>query len=92
MGKYTFGWNPKKRLQNLRKHNLDFEDVELLFDGNLMVIEDDRNDYGEIRYVGFGELEDIVVVVVFTMREPNTIWIISFRTAEPDEKGYYYGK
>ncbi|MBI4804806.1 MAG: BrnT family toxin [Desulfovibrio sp.] len=89
---YEFDWDPKKRAFNLRKHGLDFEDAKPLFTDTLLVVTDDRNDYDEVRYVGFGELEDIIVIVVFTLREPNIIRIISFRPADEDERQYYYGK
>jgi hypothetical protein len=89
---YKFDWRQKKRTSNLKKHGLDFEDAKPLFNDALMVVEDDRKDYGETRYVGFGELEDILMVVVFTTIDPNVIHIISFRPAEDDEKEFYYGK
>ena len=91
-GDHTFDWDEKKRRRNREKHGLDFEDARRLFTAALLVIEDDRMDYGEARYIGLGELEDILTVVVFTLREPATIRIISFRPATPDEKEYYYGK
>ena len=92
MGEYQFEWDPAKRARNRKSHGLDFEDAPSLFNERLMVVEDDREDYGEIRYVGLGELEDIVVVVVFTMRTANVIRIISLRPADNDEKEFYYGK
>jgi hypothetical protein len=87
-----FTWDEKKRKLNISKHGLYFEDAVQLFDGNLLVVEDDRKDYGEPRYVGLGELEDVLVVIVFTVREPNIVRIISFRAAEDGEKEFYYGK
>ncbi len=42
---------------------------------------DDREDYGEERWIGIGLLNTKVVVVVFTEPVENTIRIISLRKA-----------
>ena len=47
-----------------------------------MLVElDDREDYGEDRWVGIGFLGNVVVVVVFTERRRDTIRIVSARKA-----------
>jgi uncharacterized DUF497 family protein len=38
-----FTWNGAKRKANLKKHGLDFADVEHVFSGPMVLIEDNRN-------------------------------------------------
>ena len=40
-------WDESKRLQNLAKHGLDFEDCERIFENPALSWEDDRESYGE---------------------------------------------
>jgi uncharacterized DUF497 family protein len=42
----AFTWDETKRQANLNKHGLDFADVEQVFAGPLMLVEDHRRDYG----------------------------------------------
>ncbi len=84
-----FEWDEKKRKINLEKHFVDFAVVHKLWDLPMLVIEDDRQDYGEKRWVGVGLLNGRVMVAVFTMPQPNLIRIISFRKANQREVRYY---
>lgn len=49
-------WDETKRQTNLKKHGLDFADAEQIFAGPLVLIEGNRQDYGEQRMVGIGLL------------------------------------
>jgi uncharacterized protein len=49
-------WDEAKRLSNLGKHGIDFRDVEEVFDGDIVTVEDTRYEYGEQRFVTFGLL------------------------------------
>ena len=54
-----------------------------------MTLIDDRFDYGEIRFVTFGILREVVVAVVYT--ETNDLMrIISLRKATRNEEKEYY--
>ena len=84
-----FEWDENKRLSNLRKHKIDFVDAEKIFYGTTITIEDDRESYGEQRFVTFGNLQGCVVAVVHTETD-ETIRIISMRKAtKHEERGYY---
>jgi hypothetical protein len=48
-----FEWDEAKRLANLRKHGIDFIDVLAVFDGDTVIVEDERYSYGEQRFVTF---------------------------------------
>lgn len=84
-----FEWDEGKRVENLRKHGIDFVGVEAVFDGLTVTIEDDRWDYGEQRLVTFGVLESRVVAVVHT-ESPDVIRIISMRKATRGEEKSYF--
>ncbi|MBO0348234.1 BrnT family toxin [Phormidium pseudopriestleyi FRX01] len=84
-----FEWDETKRLTNLRKHGIDFIDVSIVFDGDIVTVEDDRFNYGEQRFVTFGLLQGRVVAVVHTERE-ECIRIISARKATKYEQQIYF--
>jgi uncharacterized protein len=46
------------------KHALDFANAWQIFDAPMVVDIDNRENYGEIRFIGFGFLKNFVVVIV----------------------------
>ena len=74
-------YDPAKRLKALQERGLDFEDAWSVFGGQILEVEDIRNDYGEVRIVCYGTLAGRMVVVgyvprgadrhVFSMRKAN---------------------
>lgn len=84
-----FEWDEAKRLANLDKHGIDFLDVEEVFDGDTVTVEDDRYPYGEPRFVTFGCLQGRVVAVVYTDRG-EAMRLISVRKATKYEQRTYY--
>jgi uncharacterized protein len=81
-----FEWDERKRSENLRKHAIDFIDVPTMFDSLMLVKLDDRQQYGEDRWIGIGLLRSIIVVVVYVERKADIIRIISARKANLDER------
>jgi hypothetical protein len=81
-----FEWDEAKRRENVRKHGLDFADAPLIFGGPMLVAEDEREDYGETRWIGVGFLAGHVAVVAYTERGENTIRVISLRKAKSHER------
>lgn len=49
---------------------------------------DDRQDYGEIRIKAIGEIDGIILVVIYTDRE-DVRWIISARIANKKERALW---
>ncbi len=84
-----FEWDEAKRLANLEKHGLDFADAAELFQGQMVIARDQRFDYGEERYIGFGALKQKVMAVVFSRKEPDVIRLISLRKANQREQRRY---
>jgi len=88
----NFEWDENKNVTNIRKHKIDFIDVPHVFENAMLIDYDNTQDYGEERWIGIGLLLNIVVVVVFTERNNNTIRIISARKANRNERKRYYEK
>lgn len=84
-----FIWDENKRLSNLKKHGLDFNDVEQVFNNPLILFEDNRHDYGEQRMIAVGLLS-VTVVVIVHVENDETIRVISMRKAIKNEIKIYY--
>jgi uncharacterized protein len=84
-----FEWDERKNRRNQAQHGLDFAEAERVFTPALFVDIDDREDYGEERYVGLGLLDERVVVVIFTQPDEDTIRVISLRKATSYERKQY---
>ena len=76
-----FKWDESKNKTNIAKRDLDFADAWQIFDAPMLVRIDNRKDYGEKRFVGIGFLKNLVVVIVFTKPNEQTIRVISLRKA-----------
>ena len=86
-----FTWDEAKRRTNLRKHGIDFVDAPKIFQGLTFTTEDDREAYGERRFLTLGLLEDQVVSVAHTERR-GEIRIISIRKATKHEARFYFSQ
>jgi uncharacterized DUF497 family protein len=84
-------YDPDKRAETLEHRNLDFEDAPKLFAGIHFQMEDDRADYGEVRWIAVGRLGRTMVVVVWTPRG-DTRRIISMRKCNARERKRYQGR
>ncbi|MFH0343106.1 MAG: BrnT family toxin [Chromatiales bacterium] len=84
-----FTWHELKRQANLKKHGTDFADAAQVFAGPTFTFEDDREDYGEQRWVTFGLLGEKVVVIVHTETK-DEIHVLSMREADKDEQLLFF--
>lgn len=78
-------YDPAKRERTLRDRGLDFEDAPIVFAGLTVEVEDTRKDYGEIRFICYGQLEGHLVVVGYTPRGADR-HIFSMRKANRREQ------
>ena len=87
----NFEWNEDNNEINVAKHGFgfDFDDAARIFELPMVVDLDDREVYGEDRWIGIGLLDGRVVVVVFTEPNENIIRIISLRKALLYERKRY---
>ncbi|MGA7263717.1 MAG: BrnT family toxin [Stellaceae bacterium] len=83
-----FDWNLKKEEQNIQKHGVDFATASQIWAGSVFERVDNRRNYGEVRFLAFGEVEGRVLAVVYTWREA-TRRIISARKANPRERALF---
>ena len=83
-----FAWDEAKHKRNIKKHGLDFDGCDAIWDYFTVTREDLRHDYGEVRQVCFGLLAGEVVVLVYTERAKGP-HAISLRKAEKHEARYY---
>jgi uncharacterized protein len=81
-------FDPEKRRQTLIHRGLDMADADLVLSENNITFEDQRNDYGEVRYITIGMLEKRMVYVAWTMRD-GAHRIISMRKANDREQKKY---
>jgi len=86
-----FTWDEAKRRANIRKHGIDFADAPKIFEGLTFTAADDRETYGERRFLTLGLLEDQVVSVTHTERR-DQIRIISLRKATKHEARFYFSQ
>lgn len=81
-------YDPAKRAWTLQERGLDFKDAETVFGGRTFQRQDDRRDYGEVRFITVGLLRQRMVVVVWTQRGTDR-HVISMRKANDREKARY---
>jgi uncharacterized protein len=84
-----FEWDEDKNRRNQQIHGLDFREAERVFTPALLVEVDDREDYGEDRYIGLGRLDGRIIVVIFTQPDEDTVRVISLRKATSYERQQY---
>lgn len=82
-------WDERKRAANLRRHGLDFEGCESVFDYPVITREDVREAYGEQRINLLGWLDGRVVQLIYTEREED-LHVISLREATKHEARIYF--
>ena len=81
-------YDPAKRSTTLRDRGLDMAAAGDIFDGATITVEDDRQDYGETRYITVGFLAGRMVFVAWTPRNGGRR-IISMRKANAREQELY---
>mgnify|MGYP000923945905 CR=1 FL=1 len=65
-----------------------FDFAAQIFLGRVLTQVDDREDYGEVRIKAIGEVDGIVLVVIYTDRD-DVRWIISARKANRKERALW---
>lgn len=84
-----FEWDAHKNETNIARHGIDFADAPSIFASPLLVALDEREDYGENRWIGIGLLDERVAVIVYTEPDEETVRIISLRKALTQERKHY---
>ena len=64
----------------------------LIFENEILEMIDDREDYGELRYVALGHVQATVYRVVYIRPDDRTVHIISAWNANKHDQRAYFGK
>jgi hypothetical protein len=87
-----FEWDDAKDASNQRKHGINFELASLVFFDPLRIERyDERQDYGEDRWITIGLVRPAMLYVVYTLRgeDGETVRLISARKANESEQRAY---
>ena len=85
-----FEWDEAKARIDLRKHGVSFLTAAGIFSNEVVQRVDDREDYGELRFIALGRVDLEVYRVVFTRRGDALVRIISAQKASKHEWEIYY--
>lgn len=85
-----FEWDEDKNQANIRKHGVSFETAKRIFEGPVFSMLDDRDGYGEERYISIGMVEAVAILVVVHTDRKDRIRLISARPASKKERRNYY--
>jgi len=86
----TFGWNPEKNEQNLKKHGVSFSEAATVFGDPLSVtIQDPDHSVDEERFLTMGLSYRRRLLVVSHTERQGWIRIISARSATAHERRNY---
>ena len=81
-------FDPAKRDATLQIRGLDMAHAIDVFAGATLTVEDNRQDYGEPRYITIGFLANRMVILAWTQRD-KARRIISMRKANDREQAVY---
>ena len=81
-------FDPQKRAATIEARGLDMARAGEVLAGATLTVTDDRQDYGEDRFITIGFLERVMVVLVWTPRGASHR-IISMRKANERERRLY---
>ena len=84
-----YEWDEAKRQGNLRKHGVDFMEVEGFDWAFSVVFEDTRERYLEQRWVAFGPIGNMIHTLVFSEPADGVTRVISLRHATKRETRLY---
>jgi uncharacterized protein len=86
-------FDPAKDGANRAKHGVSLRAASDFDWTTALEREDDRFDYGEVRFVAIGRIGDRLYVMVFAEgSDDEAIRIISLRPAEKHEARFYHGQ
>lgn len=83
-----FEWDENKRASNRDKHGVDLVYAALIFEGETLTRIDDRKDYGEVREISVGMVDNECFVVIYTRRN-RAIRLISAWKGGRNERSQY---
>lgn len=86
-------FDPAKDARNIAKHGVSLRAAEDFDWTTAIEREDDRFDYGEMRFVALGMIDDRLHVLAFTEgSHEDAVRAISLRPAQKHEARFYHGQ
>lgn len=82
-------FDPKKAQSNLKKHGVSFDVASAALLDPLALVVEDPDAVGEARWLLMGLSDLGLLTVCYTLRDEETIRLISARKATTKEKKYY---
>jgi len=89
MMKLHFEWDEEKDRQNIAKHGIGFELACRIFEGPVFTWTNERKDYGEIRQISIGVVEEVAFLTVAHTDRLGITRIIFARPASRKERNRY---
>ena len=96
MDRYKFDWDPAKEKANIRKHGIDFDMAQTVFEDPNVIFKQDRMVDNEERWQALGQTVDQnLIVVAHAVTHENkdgtqlNVRLISARTPERWEREEY---
>ena len=85
-----FTFDPLKDAANILKHGLSLSDAPLFFNAvNKLTIESNKQDEARLMDLAMVEVAGVVLVLVYVLREPKQVRVISLRRASKQERRLY---
>lgn len=85
-----FTFDPNKDAANIKKHGLSLADAPLVFNApDKLTLESPRGDEPRLMDVALVEVAGVVLVLVYVMRQHDTVRAISLRRASKQERTLY---
>lgn len=81
-------FDEKKRESNYTKHGVDFLKAALIFECPTLTVPDNRQDYGEERFVSMGMADGELLVVVHTERNASIRIISAWKGGGKEHEKY----
>src|SRR6478752_7119561 len=83
-----FEWDPEKNERNIARRGIDFAWAIAVFQGQVIEWIDQRKDYGEERWIAVGEIDGIVLTLVYTWRGVRRRIISAWKAHDSQRKRY----
>ena len=81
-------WDGEKAERNIEERGVDFADAALIFESVVLEAQDERGDYGEVRYRALGHVGEEYYVVAYTWRGANRRIISAWKVGEDGKRRY----
>lgn len=86
-----FEWDESKNRSNIKKHGISFEEILEVFDDTAFLMAFDREHSNEEdRYYGVGNLNGILIILVFFTERGHRIRLFSARQADTNLQEAYF--